>query len=272
MQGGKRKRNQPKQKQTKKLPMDQVANTTTNGKVAKEPDEKRQRSEAKTVTKHILVVDLETSGDFIEVPKDSEMEPSWLISIGAVVLCVETNKVVSSARFSLLPEEGQGFEPKCWDQFWNKEDPPGSGERPLLKILEEFKAEAVHPKKAMQNFVDWVDEQERTYPTLVVWGDCLAFDYGIWLSTYIQRHLGLRSMLFNRRDKWRPIRCTESYGRALAHWTGGKSEEMWAKLERMIPDFPDKDLHCHDPVKDAEYIAKNAAAMLRYSARNPVDV
>lgn len=252
--------------------MDDSPPNGNSGLAGQEPDAKRHCGESDPVTKHVMAVDVETSGDFLEVPKDSDMEPSWLISIGAVVVCVKTDKVVSSARFSLRPEDGQGFEPKCWDQFWNKEDPPGSGERPLAKLLQKFEAEALPPKEAMQKFVDWLDEQERAYPTIVVWGDCLAFDYGIWLSAYIQRHLGGRSMLFNRRDKWRPIRCTESYARALTHWTGGPSAEMWAKLGKMIPDLPSEDIHCHLPDKDAEYIAKNAAAMLRYSARNPVDV
>ncbi len=260
MQGGKRKR-----KQTKKLPMNK-ATDITNGK---EPDEKRQRSECKPTMEYVIAVDIETIGDYIEVPTLSSTKPSSLKSIGMVVVQVITGKVVASKRISLQNEEGHGFEKRCWEEFWNKEDPKGSGEKPLIKLLEEFEAEALPPKVAMQQFVDWMDEQEAKHPNISVWGDCLSFDYG-WLTAYVQRYLGRRSMLFRKGDKWRPLRCTGSYARGLTRWAGEPSSEMWARLGKMIPDLPNEDIQDHNPEHDATFIGQQAAAMLRYSARNPL--
>ncbi len=253
--------------------MDKTTGTNgAKGNRGREPDAKRQCLDGECPQQEQLIaVDIETIGDFIEVPEGSDMKPSSLISIGMVRVNVKTGKVEASKRISLKEEEGHDFEPRCLEEFWNKEDPVGSGKRPLMKLLKEFRTEAKPPKQAMQEFADWMDEQEEKHPDIGVWGDCLSFDYG-WLTVYMQRYLGRRSMLFRKGDKWRPIRDTGSYARGLTRWSGEPGKEMWARLARMIPDLPDEDIHNHDPVQDASYIGMHAAAMLRYSARNPLEV
>ena len=222
---------------------------------------------------HLIAIDIETSGMFMEVPGGSEtMIPNSLISIGMVVIRIDTGEMVESNRISLKEAIGHGFEPRCLKEFWKREEPADSGKYPRMELLKVFQAEAVPAKEAMQAFVKWMDKQEKTYDgdgNMSVWGDCLAFDC-TWLTIYMQRYLGHRGMLYKKGNQWRPPQCTASYARGLTRWHGGNSIEMWFMLESMIPDLPKQILLNHDPVKDAQYIGQQAAAMLRYSAKHPI--
>ena len=249
--------------------MDPKTTTTTGNGNSGEPDPKKQRGNSPAM-KYVIAIDIETIGDFIEVPQGStSLKPSSMISIGMVVVDVKTGKVLEKNRICLKVEEGHDFEPRCYEDFWNKEDPVGSGKRPNMENIKKFQAEEVPTKEGMQAFVDWLDKQEETYAGASVWGDCLSFDHG-WLTVYMQRYLGRRSMLYRIGRKWRPSRCTGSYARGLTRWHGEPSKEMWKRLADMIPDLPEESIHDHMPDNDAQYIGQQAAAMLRYSARNPL--
>ena len=220
---------------------------------------------------HLIAIDIETSGVFMEVPHTEfeTMSPNSLISIGMVVIRVDTGEVVESNRISLKEAIGHAFEPRCLKEFWKREEPAGSGKYPRMELLKVFQAEAVPAKEAMQAFLTWMQKQETTYATnMTVWGDCLAFDY-TWLTIYLQRYLGHKGMLYGNGGTWRPPCCTKSYARGLTRWQGS-SKDMWRVLETMIPDLPKQSLLNHDPIKDAQYIGQQAAAMLRYSAKHPI--
>ena len=202
--------------------MDPKTTTTTGNGNSGEPDPKKQRGNSPAM-KYVIAIDIETIGDFIEVPQGStSLKPSSMISIGMVVVDVKTGKVLEKNRICLKVEEGHDFEPRCYEDFWNKEDPVGSGKRPNMENIKKFQAEEVPTKEGMQAFVDWLDKQEETYAGASVWGDCLSFDNG-WLTVYMQRYLGRRSMLYRIGRKWRPSGCTGSYARGLTLGLGEPS-------------------------------------------------
>lgn len=250
--------------------------------------EKRRKTAKTPVIEHVIVIDVETTGDFVvgfegfkrykplldleglevtQPPKPRSIKPCSLIAVGGSVVHVPTGKEVSSIRVCLEEEPGHEFEPRCWREFWDLAD--DKGEKPMHALLDIFRAEALPPKKAMKKLAAWLDEQEATRPHSSLWSDNPTFDYGIWLTTYMQKYLGRRSMLFKNGKTYRRINCTTDYARGIMCATGEPSAEVWQKLREIGVELPvDASEHDHMPDHDARYIAKQAAALLRWAAEH----
>lgn len=229
--------------------------------VAWRPKEKQQKLTAPIAIEYVIAIDIEVSGDYMVPPAVQEppIKPNSIIAIGGSTICVETGEEVSSILVCLQAEAGHGFEPRCLQEFWSQE--------PMRKFLKEISGQCLPAKEGIQKFVDWLDEQEATRPNSNLWGDNLAFDMS-WLSMYMQKYLGRRSILYRNGEEWRPIRCLNSYARGVARWTGEPSLEMWKKLRNMGVKLPDEMMHDHRPDNDARYIGLCVVSLLKWAQEN----
>ena len=102
-------------------------------------------------TRFVLAWDIEKSG-----PRTDKHS---MLAVGAVVVRVHDDKLMSSIRIIFKMEEGHDFSETCRKEYWYdwKRFPMNQ------KMLECIEKEGVDPKQGIQQFANWLDRQEHTY-------------------------------------------------------------------------------------------------------------
>jgi len=204
----------------------------------------------------VLAWDIEKSG-----PRTDRHS---MLAVGGTVLRVHDDKEMSTIRVFMKMEEGHDFSECCRKEYWyNWKDYPTNEH--VLKLIER---EGVSPAKGIASFATWLDTQEAQYDKqLAVTTDNPASD-ATWVSHYFQKYLDRNPMIhpFGDEKRYRRLHHSNAFGRAISldDGSGGKWIE---RLQAMGIQTPPSDLHDHDPLNDARWIAKLYTACIRH-ARN----
>lgn len=240
----------PPESKRSKLNPEAPAFASKNGKGAGRAD-----SMPPPGTRFVLSWDIEKSG-----PRTDKHS---MLAIGGVVVRVHDNKLMDSIRIFMKMEKGHGFSDVCRKEYWYDWDRFPMNQE-ILELVEE---KGVEPKEGIQQFADWLDQQERTYSEsgLALATDNPASD-ARWVSHYFQKYLDRNPMIhpYGDETKYRRLHHSNAFGRALSldDGSGGQwCERLRAKGIQVPPD----DLHDHDPLNDAKWIAKLYTACLRWT-------
>lgn len=248
--------------------MDDTTTTTKNNKRSKlnpEAPEFSNGADADAVTtvastfspppgtRFVLAWDIEKSG-----PRTDKHS---MLAIGAVVVRVHDDKLMSSIRIFFKMEPGHGFSDVCRKEYWY------DWERfPMNKtVLERIEQEGVDPKQGIQQFADWLDQQEQTYSEskLALATDNPASD-ARWVSHYFQKYLDRNPMIhpYGDESKYRRLHHSNAFARALSG-DDGSGGDWCQRLRGLGFKVPPDDLHDHDPQNDALWIARLYTTCLR---------
>jgi len=218
-------------------------------------DEKRQKvvRQEGVGWLYILAFDVESTGPVYELHS--------MVSIGAKVVRMMDNAIMSRFRNTISIEEGHGYSKQCESEFWdNWVDYPNN------KVLKpRIEKEGIDPKKAIQDFANWVDEQEAYWPNLAFASDNPEFDAG-WISHYFWKYLKRNPFRFSFGDEsqFRSFINPDQLARGMA-WDDGRPGRNISNELRMIGvDVPSAEMHDHDPENDAEHTALLETARLQH--------
>lgn len=204
---------------------------------------------------HALAFDVETTGPVYALHS--------MVAIGGVVMRVVDKTVLSQIRIIMRIEKGHGFSARCKRVYWNnwKKYPVNQ------RLLREIKKEGGEPKKGIQRFAKWLDQQEETWEKLVLITDNSAFDAG-WISHYFWKYLQRLPMCyrFGKESNYRPMLQSNHLRRGLVLDDGTPGQ--WRGDLRMFGlDSPAEEKKDHDPLNDAKWIAASYADYLNFVRR-----
>jgi hypothetical protein len=205
-----------------------------------------------TSTQYVLAWDIEKSG-----PRTDKHS---MLAIGACVLQVRDGKLVSTFRVFMRMEPGHDFSEVCRQEYWfNWEKFPMNKE-----VLQKIEAEGVDAKEGIHQFAAWLDKQEAYWPNLVLATDNPASD-AAWVSHYFQKYLDRNPMIhpFGDETRYRRLHHSNAFARALS-LDDGSGGSWTQRLKDAGVDVPPDDLHDHDPLNDAKWIARLYCGCLRY--------
>lgn len=204
-------------------------------------------------TEYVLAWDIEKSG-----PRTDKHS---MLAIGAVVVRVIDDQEVSKFRVFMKMEEGHDFSEHCRADYWyNFEKNPNN--KRVLKLIE---TEGIPPSDGIRKFADWLDEQERTYTSLAPTTDNPSSD-AAWVSHYFQKYLDRHPMIHRegKEPLYRRLHHSNEYARAIS-LDDGSGGDWCQRLREMGIKVPPKELHDHDPLNDARWIALLYTACIRYT-------
>lgn len=204
-------------------------------------------------TRFVLAWDIEKSG-----PRTDKHS---MLAIGAVVLRVSNDKCLAKIRLFMKMEEGHDFSDICRQEYWYNWDKFPNNKH----VLELIKKQGVSPREGIAKFAAWLDHQEKTYgKQLAVTTDNPASD-ATWVSHYFQKYLDRNPMLhpFGDEKRYRRLHHSNAYGRCLS-LDDGSGGNWQQRLRDMGVEVPPEDLHDHDPLNDATWIAKLYTACIRH--------
>jgi len=211
-----------------------------------------QREEEVKGIRYVLAWDIEKSG-----PRTDKHS---MLAIGAVVLRVRDDKRLAEIRLFMKMEEGHDFSECCRKEYWyNWAQFPNN-----KRVLELIEKEGVHPREGIAKIAAWLDHQERTYgKDLALTTDNPASD-AAWVSHYFQKYLDRNPMIhpFGDESKYRRLHHSNMFGRCLS-LDDGSGGDWKQRLRDMGVEVPPEDLHDHDPLNDATWIAKLYTACIR---------
>jgi len=206
-------------------------------------------------TEYVLAWDIEKSG-----PRTDKHS---MLALGAVLVRVADDYVPPDGEFRVFieMEEGHDFSEVCRREYWyNWKDFPNN-----KNVLKAIKAHGAQPAVAIRQFADWLDRQERTYPSLALVTDNPASD-AKWVSHYFEKYLDRNPMIhpFGDETKYRRLHHSNAFARAISldDGSGGQWCDRLRKRGIMVPP---NSLHDHDPLNDAKWIALLYTACIRYT-------
>lgn len=213
-------------------------------------------------TEYVLAWDIEKSG-----PRTDKHS---MLAIGAVVLRVEDDERLAEIRLFMKMEEGHDFSEICREEYWFNWDKFPNNK----KVLELIEKEGVHPREGITKFAAWLDSQESRFGKKVaITTDNPASD-AAWVSHYFEKYLERNPMFhpFGDERRYRRLHHSNAYARCLS-LDDGSGGNWQQRLRDMGVEVPPEDLHDHDPLNDATWIAKLYTACIRYvrKQRYPCD-
>lgn len=204
--------------------------------------------------KIIIAFDGEFSGPF--GPK------TYMVAFGAVAFNVKSGEMIDQFFGAMTPPtSAQGFDAECEKQFWSQPK--------MQKLLAMFKLNAKHPDVVMPEFLQWIENLQKTYQLVTICVDCPTD--ATWLDYYLT-HFANSQPLVTFGDgtyKGWPMVVDDFYRGML-----GRPDLMWGMQDALsghlntgfsmlpppsIPSTP------HHPVSDAFEIGRLFLEVLRYS-------
>jgi len=207
-------------------------------------------------TEYVLTFDIEKSGEY---PKDNFMN-----ALGATVKRVSDRKIMSEFRVFFKQEEGKTYSNNTWNEYWNnlKKYPKNKD------MLEAIKKHGVPSKEAIKSFADWLDTNERKYEgRIAITSDNHGSDV-YWISYYFEKYLDRKPMTSRYGDEtqYRRLHHCNAYGRGVS-MDDGSGGDFVVRLLALGIDAPSNDLHDHDPLNDAKWMADLYIALIHYARR-----
>lgn len=168
-----------------------------------------------------IAVDIESLGSTYDHP---------VVAVGFVVGDKLGNELES--RLFVLPFDESKIEPRCKEEFWDKQ--PG--------LLDSFrKSEFKTEKDAWQAISDWLDAKETEYFGIELLSDNPAFDIAL-IDYNLHLHLNRRPMRYTKAGKYRSISDPSERLHMCPRWFRDTFKENFGFL------------HSHNPCDDARYI------------------
>lgn len=213
-----------------------IYNTTHTPKTQDKMDELREEVEHGPVFVNedgcvIIAIDIEARGPG---PRSH-----GIISIGVCVGSYPKEEVIEKCRFDILPmeQDGQKFEPRCFDEFWSKH-------KDLLKKLT---CDAKSASEQMAAFRKLIDK----YPNAYIVCDNPGFDFGI-INYYLDVHQ-LPTLNYDSNGHYRNTHDSDSYARGKMIY---QIDRQWfdnaVAIDKRQPSLDA--LQKHMPEDDAEIV------------------
>lgn len=206
--------------------------------------------------KYVMALDIESLGPDVFVHA--------LVAIGAVVVEVSTNKVVEYFSCYMNIGDDYGYDPVCREEYWDNHE-----KFPMNIIIKErFTTSNISTQEGIKLFANWLDACESKYANkgkMHFVTDTIGYD-AAWITHHFAKWLGRLPLdhQFGDPKLYRSLKHTNDFAKGVLG-AESFSEGSWReKLVNKGVELPDDSMHCHDPKKDAEYIAKTYVACLRY--------
>lgn len=182
----------------------------------------------------------------------------------------DKNELDSLNLYMAMPP-GTGFEKRCWDEFWSKQQDK------LQTIFEK----AQPPEKQMPLFVEWLDGIELKYgaQNVRLLGNFTAYDFK-WLDIYAKKYGGrpcLYQKIVEKKDgvgtyKFSTYIDTNQQYRGALLILKPDAFEKWG-VEESLGIQNDKYTNDHDALTDARNIVLNYLLYLdKYGPKRERDV
>jgi hypothetical protein len=211
----------------------------------------------------VVAIDIETLG--------SDMCKHALVAIGAVLMSVEESTDSAPkekfACYMNVPDD-RGYDPVCKAEYWDNHD-----KFPMnVTIKQRFENSNISLALGIAMFAEWLDACDRKYQDLgktqlVV--DTVDFD-ATWISYHFAHilHRPPLTCVFGDPSKYRSMAHANEFAKGyLGKAAFGAS---WKKaLVKKGVNLPPDSLHDHDPVHDAEYIARTYIAIIHHMYNFP---
>jgi hypothetical protein len=185
----------------------------------------------------IIAIDIEARG--------MGMFQHGIMSIGVCVGSAIEDRVLEKRRFDMRPLDGQSLEPRCWEEFWCK------NQKQYAALTANAK-DAMEQIVAFRNFINyWDDSAPSTY--LVC--DNPAFDFA-FINYYLDRAM-LPALSYTMDAQYRPLHDSDSYGRGVLK---KPASDQWISNTELLQVIGqgaspiDLNSHDHMPENDAEVI------------------
>lgn len=145
--------------------------------VKKIPD--NEQIDNKIKTNYILALDIETSGSYFL--------KNGTLSIGASLQ--DSDSIEKDFfQFNLLLDQ-HSYDKECKETFWDK----------FTKAQKFIETNALHPKKAMQNFAAFLSKIDIQYSKVIMISDNPSFDIA-WLHYYLSIYTDAKSLRYSSVD------------------------------------------------------------------------
>ena len=169
-----------------------------------------------------------------------------IVSCG-VCIGTTSGKVMMKTRWNVAKAAGQSFEPRCMEEFWNKQG----------RLLEELSDNPMSPQDFAELFRRILDSYDAKYDVYLL-SDNPTFDAG-FINHYLDL-AGLDSMQYKADGRsYRSVHDSDSYSRGFMQYGFDRPWVSDKDLGVPLPDIP-----AHYPENDAERIYRVHTGLVNF--------